>query len=63
MATFWPGSGGGGGGPAVVVSATEPASPAEGDLWYNTSTGDTKVYVGSAYSAMLTAHDTWDLTH
>jgi hypothetical protein len=65
MARFWPapGGGGGGGGPAVTVSATEPTSPSEGDLWYNSGTGETKVYVGEAFVAILPAHDNWGLTH
>ena len=64
MARFWPAPGGGGaGGPAVTVSETEPSNPSEGDLWYNSNTGETKVYVGSEFVPMIPPHDNWDLTH
>jgi len=60
---FFPPAGGGAGGPAVTVSETQPASSEEGDLWYNSLTGKTKVYVGEAFVSMLSPHEDWDLTH
>jgi hypothetical protein len=36
-------------GDTYFVSATEPASPTEGDLWFDTSTDTMKVYNGSAW--------------
>ncbi|MBG79098.1 MAG: hypothetical protein CMJ39_00125 [Phycisphaerae bacterium] len=41
------GGGGGGGGAAVSVSPTEPASPGNGSLWYDTSEGFLKVYLAA----------------
>lgn len=60
---FFPPAGGAAGGPAVTVSATEPTNPSEGDLWFNSDTGETQVYVGEVFVAILPAHDDWDLTH
>jgi hypothetical protein len=39
--------GGGGGGSSLEVSETPPASPSEGDTWYNSATGQTFVYYDS----------------
>jgi hypothetical protein len=41
--------GGGGGGASVTVSDTAPSSPSEGDLWFESDTGDILVYYGSAW--------------
>lgn len=40
---------GGGGGASVTVSDTAPSSPSEGDLWFESDTGDILVYYGSAW--------------
>ena len=61
MATFYPAPGSSG--PTVTVSSTEPSSPDSGDLWYDTSTNDMKVYVVDAFVAVADAHSTWSLTH
>ena len=37
----------GGGGGSLEVSQTPPASPSEGDIWYNSQTGQTFVYYDS----------------
>jgi hypothetical protein len=42
-------AGGGGGGASVTVSDTAPSSPSEGDLWFESDTGDILVYYGSAW--------------
>lgn len=39
----------GGGGASVTVSDTAPASPEEGDLWFQSSTGDIFVYYSSTW--------------
>ena len=62
MATFYPPTGAGTG-PSVTVSATEPASPSEGDLWYDSSTNNMMVYVSSSFVPVADAHSTWNLTH
>lgn len=41
--------GGGGGGASVTVSDTAPSSPTEGDLWFESDTGDIFVYYDSAW--------------
>jgi microcystin-dependent protein len=40
-------SAGGGGGGSLEVSETPPSSPSEGDIWYNSQTGQTFVYYDS----------------
>ena len=46
-------SGGGGGGSAsVTVSNTAPSTPAEGDLWLDSETGDLNVYFGGAWGSV-----------
>jgi hypothetical protein len=37
----------GGGGGSLEVSETPPSSPSEGDIWYNSQTGQTFVYYDS----------------
>lgn len=45
-----------GGGASVTVSATAPADPEQGDLWYDSDDGSLKVYyVGSSSSAWVDA--------
>lgn len=41
--------GGGGGSANIDVSETAPPSPAEGDQWLNSATGDLSVYFGNAW--------------
>lgn len=36
----------------VHTGATAPATPRDGDLWYNTTTNTLSVYVGGAWSAI-----------
>lgn len=44
---FAPGAGGGGGGASVTVSDNAPGAPSEGDLWFESDTGQTFVYYDS----------------
>lgn len=39
----------GGGSASLTVSATAPSSPSEGDMWFESDTGRTYVYYGSAW--------------
>jgi hypothetical protein len=41
-------------GPVVTVSSTEPSTPNEGDLWWDTTDGILKVYVGTAWTVTST---------
>lgn len=43
------GGGGGGGGASVTVSDTAPASPTEGDMWFESDTGKLLVYYDSVW--------------
>jgi len=42
---------------AVTVGATAPASPSNGNLWFDTTTERVYVYYGSAWIAMATLAD------
>lgn len=44
-------SGGGGGGASVVTDVTAPSSPADGDLWYNSTNGVLYIYYQDADSS------------
>jgi len=44
-----------GGGAAGTVSATPPASPSSGDLWYNTANDLTYIYSGTAWIDIVNA--------
>jgi hypothetical protein len=38
----------------VKISATAPATPVVGDLWYNTVSGELKLYYGGSWSTLTT---------
>jgi hypothetical protein len=43
--------GGGGGGADIAVSSTPPGSPSDGDLWYDTNSGQTFIYLNDGNSS------------
>lgn len=54
-------SGGGGGGASVTVGGTEPSSPSNGDLWFDTNIDRLKVYYTGVWIVMATYDDTEQL--
>lgn len=42
----------------IFSAAAAPASPLEGDLWYNTTSKQVNVYNGSSWAAVSTATST-----
>lgn len=46
---------GGGGGASVTVSGTAPSSPSNGDLWWDTESGDLLIYYSDGTSAQWVA--------
>ena len=64
MASIFPAPATGGAG--VTVSGAEPASPSEGDMWFDTATNTMKVYASGAFQATTPtpdSHSDWSLSH
>lgn len=48
-------TGGGSAGASVTVSGTEPSSPSEGDLWFDTSVSLLKIYVSATWESITSS--------